>query len=163
MFYMSSTVSSIMWQHQSPGHAHTWRGQCSWVWKRQVELLLMMMDEDDGDDYYKLLNSSFLLLQSMGGAFLAARFWRAFSLAWASDMFRPRLSPPPWAGAGAGSGAFSTWRHIHIHCVHYSASGRESHISQWHDQVHHDFTYSISVYRLYYSKLKYSRLQYTKE
>lgn len=35
-------------------------------------------DEDDDDDddvgVYKLLNSSFLLLQSMAGAFLAARF-----------------------------------------------------------------------------------------
>lgn len=44
-------------------------------------------------DDYKLLKSSFLLLQSMVGAFLAARFWWALSLAWARDTVRAGPSP----------------------------------------------------------------------
>lgn len=61
-----------------------------------------------GGDFYKLLNSSFLLLQSIGGAFLEALFWRARSLAWARDMLRPR---PSSVGDDSGSGLLSTCTH----------------------------------------------------
>lgn len=47
---------------------------------------------DEGD--YKLLNNSFLFLQSIWGAFFAARFWWARSLASATDIPIPMLSSP---------------------------------------------------------------------
>lgn len=60
-------------------------------------------DDEDGD-VYKLLNSSFFLLQSIVGGFLAPRFWWILSLAWATDMPRPRPS-----ATGDCSRAFLTW------------------------------------------------------
>ncbi len=66
---------------------------------------------------YRLLKSSFFLVQSMGGALLPARFWRALSLASATDMPRARPSP-------AGSEALSFWRHTnrdtHAQNAHYT-------------------------------------------